>query len=239
MSAGYYESLDFNSPMTSATADRLVAACADAQPSSILDVGCGWAELLLRLLESCPSARGRGVDHDGPLLARAARNAAERNLQQRVSFEPDLDASTADLVINIGAEHVFGSLADALAALHELVNPGGRLLLGTQVWDQPPSSELLDDFGLLPDLAELVEMGVGAGFRPLGLTHATLADWDEFEFRFLNDWEQVAMTSGDVAEVVDARRAADRHRADYLRRRGVFGFVYLTLGRPIHEVPAD
>lgn len=239
MKPGYYESLDFNAPMTEATADRLVAELAAAEPASILDVGCGWAELLLRLLDACPGATGLGVDHDEALIARAVANASARNLDSRVQFAPEIDdLEAADLVVNIGAEHVFGSLADAVAALFELVKPGGRLLLGTQIWERPPTPDLLDEFGPLPDLGEFVTIATDAGFRPLGLTQATVADWDEFEFGFLGDWEQVVMAAAEKDVRASAREAADRHRNGYLRRRGSFGFVYLTLGRPLSGHPS-
>jgi len=236
---GYYEWLDFNNPMTDETADRLVAELAAAEPASVLDVGCGWAELLLRVLAACPRAMGRGIDHDDPLIERAARNAADRGLTSRVSFSSTLGAEQpADLVINLGAEHVFGDLDAALAALWPLVRPGGRLLLGTQFWEKPPTEDLIEVIGQVPSLAGLLDAAVVVGWRPLGLQVATLQDWDHFEFRFLGDWEQFVMAPAATGEAASARLAADEYRAEYLRRRGILGFAFLNLGRP-QEPAAD
>ena len=231
--AGYYEWLNFNNPMTEETADRLVATLAASPPTDVLDIGCGWGELLLRLLAASPDAAGYGVDHDDVLLERAQRNALDRGLAARVSFSPGLDdVQPADLVLNVGAEHVFGTLDEALTELWPLVRPGGRLFLGTQFWEQDPTPEVIDAIGHLPDLTELVGAAVAVGWRPLDLQVSTPTDWDHFESRFLRDWEQSVMAATRADEAAAARQAADEHRAGYLERRGVLGFGFLTLGRP-------
>jgi precorrin-6B methylase 2 len=231
---GYYEWLNFNSPMTEATADGLVAELALTEPSHILDVGCGWAELLLRLLVACPNATGYGIDNDDALIERAERNAANRNLASRVTFSATLaDAVTADLVLSIGAEHVFGTLDQALIGLFKLVRPGGQMLLGTQFWEQAPAAGLVEAIGELPTLGDLIDTAIVVGLRPLGVKVASLEDWDHFEFRFMADWERFIMSSTTHGEADEARRASDLHRAAYLQRRGILGFVFLALGRPV------
>ncbi len=237
---GYYEFLNFNNPMTDETADRLVAKLAGAEPAHILDVGCGWGELLLRLLESCQDATGHGIDNDDVLIERAIGNAAERGLRPRVNFSAELgQQQPADLVLNIGAEHVFGTIDQALIELRDLVRPGGRLLLGTQIWEQPPTADLVVALGDVPNLHELIDSAVAVGWRPLDLKVASPEDWDHFEFAFLADWEQFAMTATVEAERAAARQAADDHRNGYLQRRGVLGFAFLTLGRPVEPETDD
>ncbi len=233
---GYYESLDFNNPMTSETADLIVAELAKLGPQHVLDIGCGWAELLLRLLDVCPVATGHGIDHDEALIERARGNARDREIDSRVTFTANVDAEQAtDLVLNVGAEHVFGDLDRALVELRRFVKPGGHLLLGTQFWEQPPTPELIEAIGQVPTLPALIDSAVAVGWRPRNLRVAALRDWDHFEFGFLADWEQFVMapTSGD--EAARAAQAADEHRAEYLKRRGILGFAFLTLGRP--QVP--
>ena len=233
-SIGYYESLDFNAPMTGTTADQIVTTFATADPIQILDVGCGWAELLLRLLTACPTARGHGIDHDAVLIARATRNAATRSLSDRVTFSADIaDAQPSDIVVCVGSEHVFGSFNDALSGLRDIVRPGGRLLLGTSIWEQSPTPEQVETYGDLPVLRDLIAGATALGWRPLGLTLASAHDWDHFEFGFLADWETMIMSTSDPTESDQARQAADEHRDNYLDRRGILGFVYVTLGRPI------
>ncbi len=229
--AGYYDWLNFNSPISDYTADRLVRLQVANSPSTILDVGCGWGELLLRLLTACPEAKGHGIDHDEALIKRAESNAEQRGLTDRVRFSPDAGAAApADLVVNVGAEHVFGTADDALLALWDLVHPGGHLLFGYQFWERPPSAEVKAFIGDLPDLPQLLAKITDVGWRPLDFVVSSVQEWDEFESGYMRDWEEMVLANGDTA--VEARRRADEQRAGYLQRRGVLGFALLTLGRP-------
>ena len=229
---GYYESLDFNSPMTDATANGLVAELAAAAPERVLDIGCGWGELLLRLLAVCPDATGHGVDTDDVLIARATANAAVRGLDERVTFGGEIPVDAVDLVVSVGAAHVFGDHVDALRALRDHTVPGGRALFATQFWERPPSGALAKALGELPTLTELIARSTESGWRPLGLTVSSPRDWDHFEFGFLADWEQFVMHPPNAHDAAAARRAADAHRDAYLERRGTLGFAFLILGRP-------
>lgn len=85
-----YEFLDFNSPMDDTTAAALVEEVSLSEPKQVIDVGCGWAELLLRVLEACPQATGIGIENDASLIARAIENASSRGLSDRVAIRPDL-----------------------------------------------------------------------------------------------------------------------------------------------------
>ncbi len=235
---GNYDWLNFNNPISEATADQLVSRLAWSDPGDILDVGCGWGEMLLRLLAACPQATGHGIDHDEALIERARRNAADRSLNDRVRFSLDVtNAEPADLVLNLGAEHVFGTLDDALDALWQLVRPGRLLLFSYQFWQAPPDPETEAMIGQLPTLAELVETTASNGWRPLGLTVASPEAWDQFEFGFLADWDQVVMAGpgddpGASSPAAEARDAADKWRREVMARRGVLGAAFLTLGRP-------
>jgi SAM-dependent methyltransferase len=202
----------------------------------VLDIGCGWAELLLRIVAAAPGAHGLGVDSDERLIERGRANAAARGLSDRVELrasdgaEP-LDA--ADAVTCIGADHVFGTQAEALAALRPVVRPGGVLLFGTGYWQRPPTTAEAAGLGAtpdeLPDFATLVDSCVAAGFRPLDLQTANEDEWNAFESGYLADQEEYLMTHASD----DVRRRADEHRTGWLRGyRGVLGFAYLTLGVP-------
>ncbi|GGL93121.1 hypothetical protein GCM10010129_41100 [Streptomyces fumigatiscleroticus] len=41
---------------------RLTERAGPADPLTVLDIGCGWGEFMLRLLEAAPGATGVGVD---------------------------------------------------------------------------------------------------------------------------------------------------------------------------------
>ncbi|HEY8302545.1 MAG TPA: class I SAM-dependent methyltransferase [Jatrophihabitans sp.] len=237
MTPGYYERLDFNSPLSGARADALAAALARRRPTTVLDLGCGWAELLLRVLAATPDARGRGIDNDERLIVRARAGAEARGLTDRLELRAH-DAATpvepADAVLCVGAEHVFGTQDGALAALHRLVRPGGVLLFGTGFWQRPPTAEQAAGLGAtpdeLPDLATLVDKSTAAGFRPLDLQTANEDEWNAFESGYLADLEEALMIDPSAA---DLRAQADAHRRGWLHGyRGVLGFAYLLLGVP-------
>ena len=237
---GRYASLDFNAPMSTELADTLAGRLVTRSPTTVLDVGCGWAELLLRVLALAPTATGLGIEVDDSLIARAVANATDRHLDDRVSFSAELPTADADpshVVICIGADHIFGSQPDAVANLHDLVAPGGMLLLGTGYWETPPTTAQAATIGAVPDdhrsLADLVDLALAAGFRLLDLRTATRREWEEFELGYLADWEDWLMDWSEQHEAAAIRSRTDAHRNEYLRGwRDVLGFAYLVLGRP-------
>jgi SAM-dependent methyltransferase len=240
---GYYEVLDFNAPLSGARADSLARSLAAGKPADIVDVGCGWGELLLRTLAMAEAASGLGVDTDAEAIERGRANAAKRGLADRVTFavaSARRASDPADGVICIGADHAYGVQHDALRALYDIVRPGGRLLLGTEFWEQSPSSAEAASLGMEPnalhDLAGLVDLAIGAGFRPLSIQTASRDEWEQFESGYLADWETWLVRYGDQPGADDIRQQADTHRNEWLRGwRNVLGFAYLTLGRPVHS----
>lgn len=234
--------LTFMAPLSDERADRLAAELAAYEPATVVDIGCGWGELLLRVLNAAPQARGIGIEVHGPDVERGLGNAAGRGLADRVSFvkgEAREHLSPADLVINCGAYQAFGSIADALEALRPLVNPGGRLLFACEVWERTPTAEELAGMwpGTTADtclhLPDVVDQAVAAGFRPLGVEMATRGEWDRFESGFAAGSEEWLLANGDHADAEAVRAELDAHRTRWLRgSRETMGYAYLTLGVP-------
>ena len=141
--------LTFHGPLSEARAARIVDRLARTRPATVLDIGCGWGELMLRILAAVPGAAGTGIDLSGADLARGRDNAAARGLAQRVSFIEESAVRTArgpaNLVLCVGSTHVLSEARppqhtlNALHALRRLVSPGGRVFLGEGFWEHPPT----------------------------------------------------------------------------------------------------
>jgi cyclopropane fatty-acyl-phospholipid synthase-like methyltransferase len=233
--------MSFNAPLSEAHANDLADRLAAAAPRDVLDIGCGWGELLLRVMERSPSTIGLGVDTDDRSLNRGRDAARQRGLADRVTFENTAGekvTSQADLVICIGASHAFGGTAQALATLMEHVRPGGRLLFGDGLWDRNAVVEnpslVWEDMFELPTLGALVDLAVDAGYRPLFIETSSATELDHFESRYLADSEEWLMTHANHPQAGEIRAKADEHRRRWLHGyRSGFGFAYLTLGRPV------
>src|SRR5262249_30517813 len=68
----------------------------------------------------------------------------------------------------------------------------------------------------LPDLGALVDLAVGAGFRPLYIEAASGDEWDAFESGFLADSEEWLLTHPGHADAATVRAEADEHRDRWL-----------------------
>jgi cyclopropane fatty-acyl-phospholipid synthase-like methyltransferase len=234
--------LTFHGPLSAERADDLVADLAARKPANVIDYGCGWGELLLRVLQAAPDATGVGIDIHGPDIARGRENAERRGLSGRAVFiegSATDHAELAEVVICCGAYQAFGTIREALTALRALVKPAGVLLFGAEIWDQAPTDERLanlwpgttvDDCLYLPDL---VDAAVAAGFRPLRIQTATRGEWEEFESGYAAGAEEWLLANGDHPGAAELRAKLDGHRSIWLRgHRDVLGFGYLTLGVP-------
>jgi SAM-dependent methyltransferase len=238
--------LAFHGPLSEPRAARLVGRLAGTRPATVLDLGCGWGELLLRILEAVPGAVGTGIDLSADDLGRGEGNALTRGLDGRVSFIEESAVGTArgpaDLVLCVGSSHALSEAKppqhtiDALHALRRLVNPGGRVLLGECFWEHPPTPAEIAAMwpGITAedhyDLAALVDLAISAGFRPEWIETASLEEWDDFESGVGADVEEWLAGHRDHPQAGETRKKADDRLSVWLRgSRGCLGLAYLTL----------
>jgi SAM-dependent methyltransferase len=205
----------------------------------VLDLGCGSGAWLLTLLAARPDLSGVGVDLSAPALAVARRQADEWGLAGRVELvEGDAttydDGGPSDVVLCIGASHVFGGPAGTLAALRGHLRPGGRVLFGDGFWERGPSPQALAGLGAepgeLPDLAGLMAEVARTGYEP-GYGHlSTTAEWDEYEWCWtgaLTGWALTEAPDGDRDAALELART---HRRQWLAGyRGELGFLTVVL----------
>ncbi len=217
--------MTFNAPLSEERAAALVASLPIAPGHHVLDLGCGWAELMLQVVAARPGTTGTGVDNDRSELDRGRALAARHGLTDRIELV-EADANGFDdqgaVVLCVGASHAWGGASQALAALRGHVEPGGVVLYGDGFWEQPPSERAHAVIGDQPDWDGLLDAARTAGFRVESAERSTLAEWDAFE---------AESRAGLEASGLDgARELAEERRADYEDGyRGALGFAWLVL----------
>jgi cyclopropane fatty-acyl-phospholipid synthase-like methyltransferase len=245
---GRLSQVPFHGPLSETRATNLTKRLTRNHPRTVLDIGCGWGELMLRILAAAPDATGVGIDLDldDDDLARGRVAAQARGLADRVTFACESGIGTtrgpADLVLCVGASQAVsdvqppGHIAAALTALRRLVTPGGRVLFGDGFWQRPPTEAELAAMwpgttaGELPDLAQIADLAVAAGFRPAWIETATEEEWEEFESAYQADEEEWLAAHPDHPQAAEIRQRVDEHRSYWLRGyRGLLGLAYLTL----------
>lgn len=224
-----YSQMLWNAPLSVEHSELLLRRL-DVQPdSALLDLGCGWGELLVR----AGGASAIGVDTDLSLLVRGRARAAAAGAEV-VFIEAEAAAwsEPADRVICVGASHAWGDRQHAFESLALLVRPGGRLLFGDGFWERSPTAELAEMFDDVEDLAAVVGHAVAAGWRVLHLSTADQREWDDFESTWRAGRQQWLLDHGDDERSAEVRQTLDAQLSDYVTGyRGVLGFCYLVLGR--------
>ncbi|WP_042284007.1 SAM-dependent methyltransferase [Nocardiopsis alba] len=244
----YHRDLSFHGPLSDERAARLVRSLGLLDDRHVVDLGCGWAELLLRALATSPSATGFGIDLHEEDIRQGRAAARERGLDERVELVVvDVAAwkgGPADVVFNIGASHVWGGepvthTENALTALADLVRPGGRALFGECFWRRTPTEEEYAAMegtrgtrGQYRPLPDLVDLALEHGFRLGSLSEAGVDEWDVMENGIALAREEWLLNSPDAPDFEEVRERADRMRRFRTHgARDTLGFAYLTLIR--------
>lgn len=217
-------------PVSAAKVERLIGMLGLTSASRAVDIGCGKAELLIRLSERF-GCRGTGVDRGGP-FADAATDAARARAPGLVTvvhadakdFVRSQREGGYDAALCLGASHALGEVKSTLTELARLCAPGGHVLLGEGYWKKPPEQAYLDTFGgsagEVTTHAGNVRHGVNAGLVHVFSAVASEDDWDEYEGQYLRNVELFLAAHPDDPDA-EAMRARIR----------AWNTAYLTWGR--------
>jgi len=210
-------------PLSSEALDGVLELIQLLPGARVLDIGCGKAELILRL------ARRSGVEAIGiersPYTAEEARARVRReSMDDRIHIE-EMDGAeyagepgTFDLASCLGASWIFHGHRSTLRALSRWTRPGGFVLVAEPFWRASPDPEYLssqelraDEFG---SHASNVEDGVTEGLIPLFARAAEATEWDRYEalqWHAAEEWARENPADPDVVEVL--RRIRESRRA--------------------------
>lgn len=161
----------------------VMTAVDEAAFVDVLDVGCGTGATLAAILASRPDTRARGIDISPEMVAvaRGRLTTPDGSAEVQVADAeclPFPDASV-DLVVCVDSLHHYPDPRGALAEMHRVTRPGGRLVVGE--WRlAAPLRQLMNL--LLPRLpegdvrvytgAELTELAVAAGYGEVRCSRA-------------------------------------------------------------------
>ena len=231
-----YARMRWNAPLSEEHASLLLRRLDIRPGASVLDLGCGWGELLLRAVDTAGVTTGTGVDTDAAAIARGRALAIDRGLDGRVTFVAGSAVEwqqPADRVICVGAAHAWGGAEAALTALARVVPQGGRLLFGDGCWEQPPTPEAVAIFGdSVRTLSDLVECAQRTGWRILHHSTADQREWDDFESTWRAGRQEWLLANPDDERAPSVRDELDVQLRQYVGTyRSVLGFCYLVLGR--------
>ena len=234
-------------PIDDARLDTLVAACPLERGDHALEIGCGKAELLMRLLARWPDGTAEGFDRNPWFLAdgRAAAEAAGGNVSARLSLiETDAPAMfladrSVAMTIALGATGVYdGSQAATVSGLAAATRPGGLVVFGDGLWIREPSAAGLRAFGMVRDeMADGVDgfaaLGIENGLQVEGVDVVDEAEWDAYEAAYAETIAVWAAANPDDPEH-DEFMARSAMMAESYRdwRRDAFGFAIGRFRKP-------
>ncbi|CAI4215486.1 unnamed protein product [Parascedosporium putredinis] len=204
-----YSALTWNAPLSEHHASSLLKHLDLANATRIVDLGCGWGELLLRAaFEAGPSSQAIGVDTDPVVLAR--ENATPK---------------TAG----------WGASSDTRAMLEHLatVVPKGKVLIGDTCWERSPTEAAVAIFGEeIPRLSDVVVFSRQAGWKVMHVSTADTREWDDFESGHRAGPRGWLLENQGDPRAPDIEAEQNRREDEYQTvYRGVLSFAYLVLAR--------
>jgi SAM-dependent methyltransferase len=233
---------DYCNPISVPKIERLLDLLPLDETSRVLDLGCGRAELSLRIIERFGSTV-IAVDNSS-LMLDAARERAEwtgalnkLHLDDVDIREFRADPETFHLSVMLGAGGIEGGMSGMCRKLKQWTASGGYILVGQGYWLQRPHPDYLvllqGSEGEFTDHAGNVKAGVDAGLIPMHAATASLDEWDEYEWKYCRSIERYAREQPDDPDVPAMLERVRKWRDGYLRwGRQTLGFAVYLFYRP-------
>ncbi len=229
-------------PISEATVEDVVervAALGVTRGSRVLDLGCGPAELLRRIVERT-GASGIGVDRSpfaqDEARARVGRSLAADRIELRLADVDEVDPRQAyDLVLCIGPGWGTGGWRSLTEWAAAFVAAAGHLLVADGAWRRRPTTGELRALGMeidsYPPTERAEAIVAGAGVQVLWSHRVRSEDWGAYGQRYRDAMLAFVQSSPDDPLATAARERSARGWAMYelLHSRLDFAFV---LGRP-------
>jgi len=222
-------------PIGTDKTDRVLALFDLPPGARVIDVGCGKAEMLMRLIERYGCA-AIGVDTNAEFLAEARARAFDRGVAGQLQLieggiaKQKFESESFDAALCVGATHAYGDYGATLKALRGLVKPGGKVLVGEGHWMQKPDSAYLKVLGAkskaYTDHAGNVTAGVEEKLTYLYSTVADADDRDHYEGLYNRAVETWCLENPDDPDHAAARKKIRDWRDLYLQwGRDTLGFA--------------
>ena len=199
------------------------------QESRVLDVASGKGGPA-RILAAAHGCRIDAVEIRAAFADESRRLASEEGLTSLIDVRT-ADASTLefepeayDAALCLGAAFVWGTSADAAAALRPCVRPGGHVAIGEPFWRETPLPDGLPDEGFV-SLSETAKRFEDAGLAVIGLIASSADDWDHYESLHWRAIEEWLAEHADHPSAGEFRVAHEQFRSGYLRyKRALLGW---------------
>jgi SAM-dependent methyltransferase len=233
---------DYCNPISAAKVERVLDLLPLEASSRVLDLGCGRAELALRIIERF-GARVMAIDNSS-LMLDAARERAEwtgalgrLHLDNVDIAEFQADPETFHLTVMLGAGGIPGGMAGICRHLKSWTKSGGYVLIGEGFWARRPHPHYLSflggERGQYLKHAGNVQAGIDAGLIPMYANTATSDEWDEYEWKYCRSIERYAREQPNDPDVPEMLVEIRRWRDAYLRwGRDTLGFAIYLFYRP-------
>ena len=233
---------DYCNPISAAKIERLLDLLPLDESSRVLDLGCGRAELALRIIERF-GARVMAVDNSS-LMLDAARERAEwtgalgrLHLDNVDITEFQADPETFHLSVMLGAGGIPGGMSGICRHLKSWTKSGGYVMIGEGYWERRAHPQYLallgGDGGQYLNHAGNVQAGVDAGLIPIHAVTASHDEWDEYEWKYCRSIERYGREHPEDPDVPEMLERIRRWRDAYLRwGRDTLGFAVYLFYRP-------
>lgn len=179
---------DYNAPVSPDGVAWLCKALKVREKAYVVDLGCGWGQLLVDIVLHLPQSTGTGYDSDQFLIEHATAEASTIAIEDRITFavaDCTQEKEHGDVLICIGSTHAWPCLEDALSSFEQTLRAEGQLIIGVPYWETSPSDAACHALGTtqdgLPTELSLRTLVTESGFDITGFRASTLAEWDAFE----------------------------------------------------------
>jgi SAM-dependent methyltransferase len=233
---------DYCNPIGAAKIEKVLDLLPLEATSRVLDLGCGRAELALRIIERF-GAVVVAVDHSELMLEAARERAQWTGALGKLHLDDtdirnfEADPETFHLSVMLGAGGIDGGMYGICSRLRGWTRGGGYILIGEGYWQRKPHPDYLallgGGEGQYRDHRGNVQAGVDAGLIPMHAATASPDEWDDYEWKYCRSIERYARERPEDPDVPMMLERIRRWRDAYLRwGRDTLGFALYLFYRP-------